>query len=158
MKPEKKRILFLCVHNSARSQMAEGFLRQLYGDRFDAYSAGLTPTQVSPYAVKVMTEVGIDISKHESKSFREFLGQDFDVVVTVCDEAKEACPFFPGAKTLLHWRFPDPSEAKGSEEEILKVFRNLRDAVKDRIMKALENGELNGTHSFYSVGGLNSSR
>ncbi|MEM3046947.1 MAG: arsenate reductase ArsC, partial [Candidatus Bathyarchaeia archaeon] len=111
MKSGKRRVLFICVHNSARSQMAEGFLRHLYGDRFEAYSAGVAPSRVNPYAVKAMAEVGIDISSYRSKSLREFLGGKVDVAVTVCDEAKEACPFFPGASKQLHWGFPDPSEA-----------------------------------------------
>ena len=99
LKTERK-VLFLCVHNSARSQMAEGFLRHLYGDRYEAYSAGITPTQVNPYAIKAMAEVGIDISGQRSKSFREFSDLDFDVVISTCDEAEKACPFFPAKKIL----------------------------------------------------------
>jgi len=122
--------------------MAEGLLRHLYGDRFQAYSAGLAPSQVHPYAVKVMAEIGIDISKHTSKSLRDFLGERFDVAVTVCDEAKEACPVLPGASKQLHWSLLDPSEAMGREEEVLEVFRKVRDAIKDRITTAVKNGEL----------------
>ncbi|MEM2904685.1 MAG: arsenate reductase ArsC [Candidatus Bathyarchaeia archaeon] len=142
MKSGKRRVLFICVHNSARSQMAEGFLRHLYGDRFEAYSAGVAPSRVNPYAVKAMAEVGIDISSYRSKSLREFLGGKVDVAVTVCDEAKEACPFFPGASKQLHWGFPDPSEAKGSEEEVLEIFRRVRDAIKEALTRAVEKGEL----------------
>jgi arsenate reductase len=122
--------------------MAEGFLRYLYGDRFEAYSAGIAPSRVNPYAVKAMAEVGVDISSHRSKSIQEFLGGKIDVAVTVCDEAKEACPFFPGASKQLHWSFPDPSEAKGREEEVLEIFRKVRDDIKDAIARAVEKGEL----------------
>ena len=94
----KKKVLFICTHNSARSQMAEGILRTLYGDRYEAYSAGTQPTKVNPYAIKVMSEIGIDISNHRSKSAEEFRGKEFDYVVTVCDNVKEACPFFLAVK------------------------------------------------------------
>lgn len=139
------RVLFICIHNSARSQMAEGFLRHLYGDRFEAYSAGLKPSRVQPYAVQVMAEVGIDISNQRSKSIESFIGQKFDAVVTVCDEAKEACPYFPGTRLQLHWSFPDPSEAKGPEQEILEAFRTVRDEIRKRIRVAVENHELDGS-------------
>ena len=126
----KKKVLFICTHNSARSQMAEGILRTLYGDRYEAYSAGTQPTKVNPYAIKVMSEIGIDISNHRSKSAEEFRGKEFDYVVTVCDNAKEACPFFPGGKTYLHKGFKDPSEFKGNENEIVAEFRRVRDEIK----------------------------
>ena len=142
MSPVKRKVLFLCVHNSARSQMAEGLLNHLFGDKFVAYSAGLAPTKVNPYAIKVMAEIGIDILDNKSKSFIEFIGKGIEVVVTVCNESKEVCPYFPGAKRFIHWSFNDPSEAVGTEEEILRVFRNVRDALRDQITKAVEKSEL----------------
>ncbi|MEF3244503.1 MAG: arsenate reductase ArsC [Caldisericaceae bacterium] len=126
----KKKVLFICTHNSARSQMAEGLLRALYGDYYEAYSAGTQATRVNPYAIKVMTEIGIDISKQRSKSIEEFRGKEFDYVVTVCDHAKETCPFFPGANFYLHKGFKDPSEATGDEESILREFRRVREEIK----------------------------
>lgn len=126
----KKKVLFICTHNSARSQMAEGFLNALYGDRYEGYSAGMETAKVNPYAVKVMAEIGIDISAHRSKSIEEFRGKSFDYVVTVCDHAKEACPFFPGEK-ILHRDFEDPSEFKGTTDEILEEVRRVRDEIKD---------------------------
>jgi len=125
----KQRVLFLCTHNSARSQMAEGLLNHLHGDRYQAYSAGTEPGAVHPLAVKVMAEIGIDISAHRSKHVREFVGQEMDLVVTVCDNAREACPFFPGAKENRHESFPDPSAVSGSDEKRLKAFRGIRDAI-----------------------------
>ncbi|MEM2876391.1 MAG: arsenate reductase ArsC [Candidatus Bathyarchaeia archaeon] len=124
------KVLFICSHNSARSQMAEGMLNSLYGDRYEAYSAGMEPTGVNPYAVKVMREMGIDSSKHRSKSVEEFRGVTFDYVVTVCDHAKEACPFFPWGRTYLHKGFRDPATFKGSEDEVLREFRRVRDEIK----------------------------
>ena len=135
----KKRVLFLCVHNSARSQMAEGFLRALYGDRFEAHSAGSDPKGVSPYAVKVMAEVGIDISSHRSKHVSEFEGQEFDVAVTLCEEAERACPFFP-AKKQLHRAFPDPEAVEGTEEEKLAAFRRVRDEIRAWIEETFGKG------------------
>ena len=138
----KLKVLFLCVHNSARSQMSEGFLRHLYGDRYDVYSAGVTPTRVNPYAIKAMAEVGIDISGQISKSWRAYgLEFGFDAVISTCREAEKACPVFPFGKRL-RWEFPDPSEAKGTEEEILKVFRTVRDSIRDRIEMAVKNKEI----------------
>ncbi|HAF70618.1 MAG: Arsenate reductase [Acetothermia bacterium 64_32] len=125
----KKKVLFICTHNSARSQMAEGLVNARYGDRFEAKSAGIKPTGVHPLAIKVMAELGIDISHQHSKSIEEFLGQEFDYVVTVCDHAKETCPFFPGAKEYLHAGFPDPAAAEGTEEERLAAFRRVRDGI-----------------------------
>ncbi len=112
---ERKRVLFICTHNSVRSQIAEGFLNVRFGDRYRAWSAGTEPTQVNPLAIRVMAEAGIDISGHRSKGVEEFLNQDFDYVVTVCDHANETCPFFPGGKTRLHHGFQDPSSFEGSE-------------------------------------------
>ncbi len=130
---EKKRILFLCTHNSARSQMAEGLLRHLAGDRFEAMSAGTEATHVRPLAVRAMGEIGIDISGQESKTLDRYLHEPFDYVITVCDDANEACPFFPGAQSRLHWSFEDPSKAEGSEMERLSVFRSVRDRIRRRI-------------------------
>lgn len=127
-----EKVLFVCTHNSARSQMAEAFLNLLYGDRYQGYSAGVTPTKVNPYVVKAMAEIGIDISGNRSKSIEEFRGKNFNYVVTVCDGAKEACPFFPGEK-VIHKGFEDPSRFKGSEEEILKGVRRVRDEIKEWI-------------------------
>src|SRR5215471_6355700 len=111
--PSKQRVLFLCTHNSARSQMAEGLLRELGGDRFEPFSAGTEATHVRPLAVRAMAELGIDISGHESKTQERYLNQPFDAVITVCDDANETCPVFPGARQRLHWSFPDPSKAEG---------------------------------------------
>ncbi len=127
----KRRVLFLCVRNSARSQIAEGLLRSLAGDRFDVASAGLAPGSVRPEAIAVMREIGIDISGHRSKAADEYAGQEFDLVVTTCDEAKEACPLFPGAKRMLHWSIPDPTAAVGAER--MAAFRSVRDEIERRI-------------------------
>ena len=125
----KQNVLFLCTHNSARSQMAEGLLNHLRGDRYQAYSAGTEPGAVHPLAVKVMAEIGIDISTHHSKYVREFVGREMDLVITVCDNARESCPFFPGAKTGEHESFPDPAAVVGSEKTKLAAFRSGRDAI-----------------------------
>ena len=130
---EKKRVLFLCTGNSARSQMAEGFLRHMAGDRFEVFSAGVKPTQVNPLAIKVMAEAGVDISKHRSKSAMEFIGQQFDYIITVCDNAKQTCPVFPGKLEKIHWDLEDPAEAQGSEEERIVVFRKIRDEIRKKI-------------------------
>jgi len=129
----KRRVLFLCVHNSARSQMAEGLLRARAGDSFDVHSAGNAATAVRPLAVRAMAELGIDIGGQRSKSVDEYAGQRFDYAITVCDDAKEACPYFPGAATQIHWRFDDPAAATGSEEERLAVFRRVRDEISEQI-------------------------
>jgi arsenate reductase (thioredoxin) len=131
--PQRSRILFLCTHNSARSQMAEGLLRQLAGDRFEVMSAGTEATHIRPLAIRAMDEIGIDISGQESKTLDRYLDEPFDYVITVCDDANEACPFFPGAANRLHWSFEDPSRAEGSEEERLAVFRSVRDRIRERI-------------------------
>jgi arsenate reductase (thioredoxin) len=129
----KQRILFLCTHNSARSQMAEGILRQEGSDQFEVYSAGTEATQVRPQAIQVMAELGIDISGQQSKTLNRYLGEPFDEVITVCDTAAETCPIFPGARRLRHWSFPDPSQATGNEEEQLAIYRSVRDAIRSRI-------------------------
>jgi arsenate reductase len=123
----KKRTLILCTGNSARSQIAEGFLRHLAGDRFEVFSAGTKPTGLNPNAVQVMAELGIDISNHRSKSLDEFSGQQFDYVITVCDNAKEACPFFPGSGERIHQGFEDPDAAP--KESQLESFRRVRDKI-----------------------------
>lgn len=129
----KKKVLFLCTGNSCRSQMAEGFLRYLGEDRFSVYSAGVKPTHLNPLAIKVMNETGIDISKQTSKSVQEFLGQAFDYVITVCDNAKQTCSVFPGQYKKIHWNLEDPAEAKGTDEERMKVFREIRGKIRDNI-------------------------
>ena len=135
----QRRVLFLCTHNSARSQMAEGLLMHLAGDRFEVHSAGTEATHIRPLAMQAMDEVGVDISGQESKTLDRYLDESFDYVVTVCDEANEACPFFPGAKERLHWSFEDPSQAVGSEDERLAVFRRVRDAIREHIEQELVN-------------------
>ncbi len=129
----KKKVLFLCTENSCRSQMAEGILRHLMGDKFEVFSAGTRPSVVNPMAIKVMAEIGIDFSGHRSKSVEEFQGMNFDFVITTCDAAREACPVFPGKARRLHWSFNDPAEAEGSENEILSAFRKVRGEIKRRI-------------------------
>lgn len=129
----KKRVLFICTHNSARSQMAEGLLRSLYGDRYEAYSGGTDPLSVNPYAVIVMAEIGIDISSLRLKNVDKFLGKKFDYIVTVCDHAKETCPFFQGGEKYLHKNFENPAEFKGEEDKIKADFRRIRNEIKDWI-------------------------
>jgi len=124
----KKNILFLCTHNSARSQMAEGLLRELYGESFQAFSAGVEPTKVDPDAIRAMAEMGIDISHQRSKSLDELRGLEFDLVVTVCDNARETCPYFPGARKMVHRGFDDPAAYEG--EERMQAFRRVRDEMK----------------------------
>lgn len=134
---DRIRVLFICTHNSARSQMAEGLLRYIGGASFECYSAGTEATSVRPQAIKVMSELGIDISAQESKVLDRYIGESFDYVITVCDEANEACPTFYGADQRLHWSFRDPSRAEGSDEERLKVFRSVRDEIRGRIEREL---------------------
>jgi arsenate reductase len=127
---DKKRVLILCTGNSVRSQMAEGLLRHDAGDRFEVESAGTKPGKVRPEAIAVMKELGIDISGHRSKSVDEFAGETFDYVLTVCDNAKETCPIFPGHANRLHQNFEDPAAAQGSEAVRLGVFRQVRDQIR----------------------------
>ena len=129
----KKRILFICTHNSARSQMAEGYVRARYGDRYEVFSAGIKVTGVHPIAIAVMKEIGMDISGQRSKTLSEFGGREMDLVVTVCDHARAACPFFPWAKETLHVAFPDTSTETGSEERITNAFREVRDQITEWI-------------------------
>jgi arsenate reductase len=126
----KKKILFICVHNSARSQIAEGLVNTLYGDRFLASSGGTEATRVHPAAIKAMAEIGIDISGHRSKSIDEFTDQPFDYVVMVCDDSQADCPFFPGGKEYIHHAFDDPAACKGTDEDILSCFRRSRDEIR----------------------------
>jgi arsenate reductase len=134
--PMKKQVLFICTHNSARSQMAEGLLRSLAGDRYEAFSAGTEPGVVHPYAVRVMAEIGMDISLHRSKNVDEFAGHLMDMVITVCDHAKETCPIFPRGAQKIHQSFEDPSALSGSEEAILAGFRRIRDEIKGWMVSA----------------------
>ncbi|MBI3008429.1 MAG: arsenate reductase ArsC [Candidatus Omnitrophica bacterium] len=129
-----KRVLILCTGNSARSQMAEGLLRHFAGDRFEVFSAGVKPAQVNPLAIAAMKEIGIDISRHKSKSVTEFLSQQFDYCITVCDNAKQTCPVFPGKYQKIHWSLEDPAQAQGTEEEKLDVFRKIRDKIHENIL------------------------
>ncbi|HZO55124.1 MAG TPA: arsenate reductase ArsC [Bryobacteraceae bacterium] len=128
------RILILCTGNSARSQMAEGLLRDLAGGRVEVFSAGTKPTGVRPEAIEAMSELGIDISSHRSKHVDEFAGQPFDTVITVCDNAREACPVFPASVEMLHWSFEDPAAVEGSYEVRLAAFRRIRDQIRDRLL------------------------
>jgi arsenate reductase len=130
---EKTKVLFVCTHNSARSQMAEGLLRHLAGDRCEVMSAGTESTHVRPLAVRAMDELGIDISGQESMTLERYLGETFDYVITVCDDANEACPVFPGARRRLHWSFEDPAQATGSDEERRRVFQSVRDQIRERM-------------------------
>ena len=125
----KRRVLILCTGNSARSQMAEGFLRRDAGDRFEVKSAGTKPSEVRPEAIAVMKELGIDISSHRSKSVDEFAGQSFDYVLTVCDNTKESCPIFPGQSNRVHHNFEDPADFQGTAEERLALYRRVRDEI-----------------------------
>ena len=125
-----KTVLFICTHNSARSQMAEAYLNRLYGDRYEAHSAGITPTRINPHVVKVMAEEGIDLSGARSKSMEEYLNRNFDLVVTVCDSARESCPISPGDE-LIHHAFRDPSTLRGSEDEVLAQVREIRDEIRE---------------------------
>ncbi|MGH7357395.1 MAG: arsinothricin resistance N-acetyltransferase ArsN1 family A [Candidatus Rokuibacteriota bacterium] len=129
----RSRVLFLCTHNSARSQMAEGFLHHLAGDRFEVASAGTEATRVHPLAIEAMNEIGIDIRAHRSKTVESLLRDPWDYVITVCDSAHERCPVFPGRTARLHWSFEDPSQAGGSEAQRLEVFRRVRDQIRGRV-------------------------
>jgi arsenate reductase len=127
------RVLFVCTGNSARSVMAEALLRHHGGDRFEVYSAGTIPKGINPLTLRVLADAGIDASGARSKSVEEFLGQSFDYVVTVCDQARQVCPVFPGVHESLHWGYEDPAEATGTEEERLAVFRRVFIQIGERI-------------------------
>ena len=128
-----KRVLILCTGNSARSQMAEGLLRASAGNRFEVFSAGTRPGGVRPEAIAVMSELGIDLSSHRSKHVRQFDGQQFDYVITVCDNANESCPVFPVGTERIHWSVPDPAAVEGSETERLAAFRRVRDGLAETL-------------------------
>ena len=134
----KKKVLFVCIHNSARSQMAEAFLKEYGGDRFEVESAGLEPGKLNPFVVEAMREVGIDISQNKTKSVLDFYrqGKQYDYVITVCDGSQSgACPVFPGEGERLHWGFPDPSAFKGSREDKLKKTKEVMFQMKNKIKK-----------------------
>lgn len=134
MAPQNESVLFVCTHNSARSQMAEGLLRHRFGDRYEVASAGTEKTHVRPLAIAAMEEVGIDISDHTSQTIDDVTSdRTFDIVVTVCDSAREACPYLPARKQNLHHSFEDPSSAEGTDAEQLAVFRRVRDEIADWI-------------------------
>ena len=133
----KPKVLFLCTGNSARSQMAEGYLRHVAGGEFEPLSAGVEPKGLNPLAVEAMSEIGIDISRQRSKDVRDFLGHAIPYVITVCDNAKQQCPIFPHTYKSLHWGLEDPAEATGSHEEKLAVFRRVRDEIRQRIEQEL---------------------
>ena len=132
------RVLVLCTHNSARSQMAEGFIRALAGERFEVASAGAEATRVHPLAIRAMDEVGIDLRAHTSKTLDCFLDEKWDYVITVCDSANQRCPLFPGAAARLHWSFDDPSAVQGTEAERVAAFRRVRDAIGAQLRRWLD--------------------
>lgn len=136
----KQRVLILCTKNSCRSQMAEGVLRHYGSNRLDVFSAGSVSSHVNANAIQVMKEIGIDISHHHSKTMDEFLNQPFDYVITVCDNANESCPVFPGAKNRLHWSFPDPPQTDEPTEKNLIEFRKVRDLIVEKFKKAAQEG------------------
>ena len=136
------KILVICTGNSARSQMAEGFFNAYSNGNVTVRSGGTHPSHVNPFAIRAMAEAGIDISLHRSKSIKEFYGEKFDFVITVCDKAKEACPFFPGARQTLHHSFLDPAEATGTEEEILAVFKTVRDEIQTWVRDFLDSRQI----------------
>ncbi len=144
---DRERVLFVCTHNSARSQMAEGMLRAWGGDRFEVASAGTEATGVRPEAIRVMAEIGIDIGAQTSKTLEPFLGQPFSLLVTVCDQAKEACPTLPGVRQQAHWNVEDPSSVEGDEAGRLEAFRAARDDLRERIGRfILERDAERGSH------------
>lgn len=130
---DRQRVIFVCTHNSARSQMAEGMLRAWGGERFEAFSAGTEATRVRPEAIEVMREIGIDLGGHTSKTIEPFLGEEFHWLITVCDQAREACPTIPGVRQQAHWSIDDPSAVEGDESARLAAFRMARDHLRDRI-------------------------
>jgi len=129
----REKVLFICNHNSARSQMAEGLLKSLYGEYYDVYSAGSNPSILNPYAIKVMSEVGIDISEYRSKNLKELQSVEFDYVITLCGGEGETCPFFPGGKTYLHRSFEDPTAVDGTDDDKTDAFRRIKDEIGDWI-------------------------
>ncbi len=131
---KKKKILFLCTGNSARSQMAEGLMRHLHGEKFEAFSAGFEPKGIHPVAVQAMREIGIDIANQQSKHIDDLPDREFDYVITLCDHAAQNCPVFPGKGVRLHQRFSDPATTQGSDQEVLEAFRKVRDELKQFIL------------------------
>ncbi len=136
----KKRVLFLCTHNSCRSQMAEGLVNHFLGDRFQAFSAGTEATRVNPLAARVMLELGIDLAGHHSKTLDEFAGERFDLVITLCGDANEKCPLFFGGVQRMHLGFDDPSRLPGHEEEVLPEYRRVRDEIRTKLTDFLTGG------------------
>jgi arsenate reductase len=137
----KKKVLFLCTHNSCRSQMAEGIVNHILGDRFQAFSAGTEKTRVNPLAIKILAEIGVDISNHYSKTLDEFSGEKFDHVISLCGSANEQCPIFFGGVKRVHIGFDDPSRTTGTEEEVLADFRRVRDEIRERLVAYLLESE-----------------
>jgi len=133
----KRKVLFLCTGNSCRSQIAEGLLNHLYPNRYQAFSAGVNPATVHPKAIAVMDEIGIDISRQISKPIDGFLNRRFDMIITLCDHAKEVCPIFPGCPVQIHWNIEDPADATGSPEEVMGVFRAVRETIRKKIENEL---------------------
>jgi arsenate reductase len=146
MEKARLRVLTLCTANSARSQMAEGILRWLGGENVESYSAGTNPSRVNPFAVRVMQEIGVDISGQRSKSVTEFLGKPIDVVITVCDNAAENCPTFPGRVERIHWSFPDPAAVEGDDAKLV-AFRQVRDGLIERFRVFLQEKNLIASES-----------
>ena len=141
MATNKIKVLFLCTGNSARSQMAEAFLRKYAGDRYEVFSAGLEPTVVNPFTIQVMEEIGVNMSSHRSKHLDEYFGKvRFDYLITVCDNAEKKCPFFPGVGIRLHWPFDDPASASGNDTQMLAKFRQVRDQIDSRVREWLLTG------------------
>lgn len=126
----KKSVLFVCTHNAVRSQMAEAFLNEIYADRYTAYSAGTDPAQIDPFVIAVMKEAGVDVSGYKSKGLNDFQGREFDYVITVCDQARESCPYFPGGKMRIHKSFPDPSKFQGWHDSVIHEYRLVRDEIR----------------------------
>ncbi|MEI8132468.1 MAG: arsenate reductase ArsC [Leptolinea sp.] len=140
----KAKVLFLCTGNSARSQMAEAFLRKFAGDNFEVYSAGLEPQGVNPYTIRVMEEIGYNMSSHRSKSLTEYMGKNhFGYLITVCGGADKNCPIFPGMGMRMHWGFEDPAAFQGSDDEKLEKFRQVRDQIAEKIQSWLIEKEIN---------------
>ena len=139
-KINKKKVIIICTGNSIRSQIAEGFFKK-YMSNWEIRSAGTNPKGLNPITVKVMMEKGIDISDQKSKGVENFLGENFDFVITVCNNAKESCPLFPGKAKLIHWNFEDPAEVKGSIDEKLFVFRKVRDKIEEKVIEFIENNK-----------------
>jgi len=135
---ERFKVLFLCTENACRSQMAEGLVNHYLGDKVKAFSAGVKPSRINPRAVRVMAELGIDLSRHYAKSVEDLAGERFDLVITVCDQAREQCPLFPGDTEVIHVGFPDPARAEGTEAEVMDAFREGREALRRELLPLLE--------------------